>query len=108
MCVGMFLVQLDVTVVNVALPRIGAGLPGQQWVVDGYSVVLASLLLAGGTRGDQYGHRCVVLTGLVLFGAASLVCGLAPNSGVLVAGRAFQGLGGMAGRTGTDLVHDSR
>lgn len=97
MCVGMFLVQLDVTVVNVALPKIGTdlatSLPGQQWVVDGYAVVLASLLLAGGTLGDRYGHKRVVLTGLVLFGAASLVCGLAPSIGVLVGGRALQGLG---------------
>jgi len=97
MCVGMFLVLLDVTVVNVALPRIGAdlmtGLSGQQWVVDGYAVVLASVLLAGGTLGDRYGHKRVVLTGLTLFGAASLVCGLAPAVGVLVGGRAFQGLG---------------
>jgi len=97
MCVGMFLVLLDVTVVNVALPRIGAdlmtGLPGQQWVIDGYSVALASLLLAGGTLGDRFGHKRVVLAGLVLFGAASLVCGLAPGLAVLVAGRALQGLG---------------
>jgi DHA2 family methylenomycin A resistance protein-like MFS transporter len=97
MCVGMFLVQLDVTVVNVALPQIGArlatGLPGQQWVVDGYAVVLASLLLAGGTFGDRYGHKRVVLAGLGLFGVASLVCGAAPDVGVLIAGRALQGLG---------------
>src|SRR5438067_8042525 len=97
MCVGMFLVQLDVTVVNVALPKIGSdlgtSLQGQQWVVDGYSVVLASLLLAGGTLGDRYGHKRIVLTGLSLFGAASLLCGLAPSIGVLVAGRALQGLG---------------
>ncbi|MEV4313601.1 MFS transporter [Actinocrispum sp. NPDC049592] len=97
MCVGMFLVQLDVTVVNVALPQIAddlhTGLQGQQWVVDGYAVVLASLLLAGGTIGDRYGHKRVVLTGLALFGAASLVCGVAPNVGLLIAGRALQGLG---------------
>jgi MFS transporter, DHA2 family, methylenomycin A resistance protein len=97
MCVGMFLVQLDVTVVNVALPKIGTdlatSLEGQQWVVDGYSVVLASLLLACGTLGDRYGHKRIVLTGLGLFGAASLVCGVAPSIGLLVGGRAFQGLG---------------
>jgi DHA2 family methylenomycin A resistance protein-like MFS transporter len=97
MCVGMFLVQLDVTVVNVALPKIGTdlatSLQGQQWVVDGYSVILASLLLAGGTIGDRYGHKKLVITGMGLFGAASLVCGLAPTIGVLVGGRALQGLG---------------
>jgi DHA2 family methylenomycin A resistance protein-like MFS transporter len=97
MCVGMFLVQLDVTVVNVALPKIGSdlatSLQGQQWVVDGYSVVLASLLLAGGTLGDRYGHKRVVLTGLALFATASLLCGLAPGIGILIGGRALQGLG---------------
>ena len=97
MCVGMFLVQLDVTVVNVALPQIGTGLhttlQGQQWVVDGYAVVLASLLLAGGTFGDRYGHKRVVLTGLALFGVASSVCGLAPGIATLVGGRALQGIG---------------
>ncbi len=97
MCVGMFLVQLDVTVVNVALPDIraglGTGLAGQQWVIDAYAVVLASLLLVGGTVGDRYGHKRVVLTGMGLFGAASLACGLAPNVATLVAGRAVQGLG---------------
>ena len=97
MCVGMFLVQLDVTVVNVALPAIrtglATGLAGQQWVVDAYAVVLASLLLLGGTVGDRFGHKRVVLLGLGLFGAASLVCGLAPSVAVLVAARAMQGVG---------------
>jgi MFS transporter, DHA2 family, methylenomycin A resistance protein len=97
MCVGMFLVQLDVTVVNVALPAVrdglGTDLAGQQWVVDGYAVVLASLLLLGGSTGDRFGHRRIVLAGLVLFGVASLMCALAPGIGALVAGRAVQGLG---------------
>lgn len=97
MCVGMFLVQLDVTVVNVALPHIGAalgtGVAGMQWVVTGYSVVLAALLLTGGVLGDRRGHRRVVVTGLLVFGAASLGCALAPGIGVLVAGRVAQGLG---------------
>src|SRR3954470_22017077 len=95
MCVGMFLVQLDVTVVNVALPLIAddlhTGISGQQWVVAGYTVVLASLLLAGGTVGDRYGHKRVVITGLGVFGIASVVCGVAPGVGVLIAGRASQG-----------------
>jgi MFS transporter, DHA2 family, methylenomycin A resistance protein len=97
MCVGYFLVLLDVTIVNVALPTIGSGLgtsvSGLQWVVDGYAIALASLMLAGGTIGDLHGHKRVVLTGLALFGAASLVCGVASTSGVLVAGRVLQGVG---------------
>ncbi|MEU5263551.1 MFS transporter [Amycolatopsis sp. NPDC021455] len=97
MCAGMFLVQLDVTVVNVALPAIGtdlhAGLAAQQWVVDGYAIVLAALLLTGGALGDVFGHRRVVLAGFTLFGAASAACGLAGSAPWLVAARAGQGLG---------------
>lgn len=97
MCAGMFLVQLDVTVVNVALPTIGArlhaGLPTQQWIVDGYAVVLASLLLAGGAIGDVLGHRRIVLSGFAVFGLASAGCALAPSGAVLVAFRVVQGLG---------------
>ena len=97
MCAGYFLVLLDVTVVNVALPAVqagtGAGVAGLQWVVDGYAVALAALLLAAGALGDLRGHRRIVLLGLGLFGAASLACGLAPGVGVLVAARAVQGVG---------------
>jgi MFS transporter, DHA2 family, methylenomycin A resistance protein len=97
MCAGYFLVLLDVTIVNVALPQIGAGLgagvSGLQWVVDGYALALASLMLAGGTIGDLHGHRRVVLAGLVVFGVGSLVCGVAPSAGVLVAARVAQGVG---------------
>jgi DHA2 family methylenomycin A resistance protein-like MFS transporter len=97
MCVGYFLVLLDVTIVNVALPRIGSGLHANvselQWVVDGYALALASLMLAGGTVGDLHGHKRVVLAGLVVFGAASLACGLAPSIAALIAARAIQGLG---------------
>jgi MFS transporter, DHA2 family, methylenomycin A resistance protein len=97
MCVGYFLVLLDVTVVNVALPRLGVDLgsrvEGLQWVVDGYSVALASLLLAGGSIGDLLGHKPVVMTGLLVFGVASLACGGAPSTGFLVAGRVVQGAG---------------
>src|ERR687884_639846 len=70
MCVGYFLVLLDVTIVNVALPRIGAGVgasvSGLQWVVDGYALALASLMLAGGTAGDLHGHKRIVLGGLLV------------------------------------------
>ena len=97
MCVGYFLVLLDVTVVNVALPDIGGtldmGPAGLQWVVDGYALALAGLLLVGGTVGDVYGHRRVVLTGLGVFGLASLACGLAPDVGWLVGARFAQGVG---------------
>ncbi len=108
MCVGMFLVLLDVTVVNVALPHIGTGLhaslSGLQWVVDGYAVTLAALLLAGGTLGDLRGHKRVVLAGLGLFGVASLACGVAPSIGVLVGARALQGVGAALLLPGTVAV----
>jgi DHA2 family methylenomycin A resistance protein-like MFS transporter len=97
MCVGYFLVLLDVTIVNVALPSIGsdlgAGVSGLQWVVDGYAIALASLMLAGGTIGDLHGHKRVVLTGLATFGIASVGCGLAPGVGSLVGFRVLQGAG---------------
>jgi len=97
MCAGLFLVQLDVSIVNVALPSIRAELQpsaaGLQWVVDGYAIALASLMLAGGTMGDLYGHRRVVLAGLALFGVASAAASAAPTSGVLVAARVAQGVG---------------
>ena len=97
MCTGYFLVLLDVTIVNVALPRIGSDLGtdigGLQWVVDGYALALAALMLTSGTAGDLYGHRRVVLAGLVVFGAGSLACGLAPGVPALVAARVVQGVG---------------
>jgi DHA2 family methylenomycin A resistance protein-like MFS transporter len=97
MCVGYFLVLLDVTVVNVALPSIGddlgAGVGGLQWVVDGYAIALASLMLAGGIVGDLHGHKRVVLTGLAGFGLASLGCAVAPSAAVLVVFRILQGVG---------------
>jgi DHA2 family methylenomycin A resistance protein-like MFS transporter len=97
MCSGYFLVLLDVTIVNVALPRIGAslhaGVPALQWVVDAYAIALASLMLAGGTIGDLHGHKRVVLAGFGLFAAGSLACGLAPSAGALAGARAVQGVG---------------
>ncbi|WP_216903189.1 MFS transporter [Nocardia alni] len=98
MCAGMFLVLLDVTIVNVALPDIGRGLRADvamlQWVVDGYVVAIAGLLLAGGTLGDRIGHRRVLIAGFAVFGIASLVCAVAPGVGVLIAARVVQGVGG--------------
>ena len=97
MCVGYFLVLLDVTVVNVALPTIsrdlGSSVAGLQGVVIGYTVALALLLLPSGAVGDRIGHRPVVLAGLAVVGAGSLGCALAPTTAVLVAARVVQGLG---------------
>jgi DHA2 family methylenomycin A resistance protein-like MFS transporter len=97
LCVGIFLIQLDVTVVNVALPSLRVdlhtGLAGQQWVVGSYMITLAGLLLLCGMAGDRIGHRRVVLAGLSIFGLASLGCGAAPSIELLVAARAVQGIG---------------
>jgi DHA2 family methylenomycin A resistance protein-like MFS transporter len=97
MCVGMFLVLLDVTIVNVAVPRLradlGAGVASLQWIVDGYAIAIAALMLPCGDFGDRHGHKRVVLGGLALFGVGSLFAGLAPGPGVLVAARVVQGGG---------------
>jgi EmrB/QacA subfamily drug resistance transporter len=89
---------LDATAVNVALPAIGSelgsSLAGLQWTVTGYTLALAALILLGGSLGDRYGRRRVFLVGVVWFAVASLGCGLAPNTGVLVAARVLQGVGG--------------
>jgi DHA2 family methylenomycin A resistance protein-like MFS transporter len=91
------MVILDTTVVNVALPALATGLhtgtTGLQWVVDAYSLTFAALLLSAGALGDRRGAKSVFQTGLGLFVACSLVCGLAPSTGVLIAGRAAQGVG---------------
>jgi DHA2 family methylenomycin A resistance protein-like MFS transporter len=97
MCVGMFLVLLDVTIVNVALPTVRRSLEvspaGLQWVVDGYAVAIASLLLAGGSLGDRLGHRGIVLASLAVFGVASAGCGLAADPAMLIGARSVQGAG---------------
>jgi EmrB/QacA subfamily drug resistance transporter len=89
---------LDATVVNVALPTIGtdlgASVAGLQWIVNGYTLTLASLILVGGSLGDRFGRRRIFLIGIVWFAAASLLCGLAPTAPALVAARALQGVGG--------------
>lgn len=108
MCVGYFLVLLDATIVNVALPTLGyrlhAGVSGLQWVVDGYALALAGVMLTGGTVGDLRGHKRVVLSGLTLFGAASLGCGVAGSIGVLIACRVIQGVGAALMLPGTLAV----
>jgi EmrB/QacA subfamily drug resistance transporter len=91
------LALLDSTVVSVALPHIGAafhtGVSALQWVLTGYLLSLASLILLGGALGDRYGRRKVFVVGTAWFAAASLLCGVAPDIGVLVAARVLQGIG---------------
>jgi EmrB/QacA subfamily drug resistance transporter len=95
---GSTVVFLDSTVVNVALPAISdgldVGLAGQQWVVEAYALALVSLLLVGGSLGDQFGRRKVFVIGLVGFGATSILCALAPNEELLIGARALQGVAG--------------
>jgi EmrB/QacA subfamily drug resistance transporter len=96
-CSGQFMVILDASIVNIALPSIRGGLgftaTGLQWVVNAYLLTFGGFLLLGGRTADLFGRRRMLITGLFLFSAASLACGLAPTPGVLVAARAAQGLG---------------
>jgi MFS transporter, DHA2 family, methylenomycin A resistance protein len=100
LCLGFFVVQLDVTVVNVALEAIrrdlGGTLGDQQWVLDGYTLVLAAGMLGAGSSGDRFGVRRVYTVGMILFALASVACALAPGIGALVAARAAQGAGAAA------------
>ncbi|WP_370616678.1 MFS transporter [Mumia sp. Pv 4-285] len=95
---GSSMAMLDSTVVNVALPTIGddldADVGGLQWVVNGYTLALASLILLGGALGDRWGRRRVFVIGVLWFAAASLLCGVAPNIETLIAARVLQGVGG--------------
>jgi EmrB/QacA subfamily drug resistance transporter len=95
---SLFIVGLDTTVVNVALPSIGrdldAPISGLQWTVDAYTVVLASLLMLAGSIADRFGRKRIFLTGLCLFSVASLLCSLAPSIGFLVTFRVLQAVGG--------------
>jgi MFS transporter, DHA2 family, methylenomycin A resistance protein len=97
MSLGVLVAQIDTSVVNLAVKEIGAkldaGVTALQWVVDAYNLVYASLLLTAGTIADLYGRRRIFALGIALFTLGSLVCGLAPNAIVLVAGRAIAGLG---------------
>ncbi|MFF5705035.1 MFS transporter [Streptomyces sp. NPDC012794] len=95
---GSAMALLDSTVVNVALPRIGrdlgADLAVLQWTVNAYLLTLAGLILVGGALGDRFGRRRIFVLGVVWFAVGSLLCGLAPNAGILIAARALQGIGG--------------
>jgi MFS transporter, DHA2 family, methylenomycin A resistance protein len=97
---GFGLVQLDVTIVNVALPRIASelhtGVAALQWVVDAYALAFAVLLLSMGYLGDRLGSRRVYLGGMLLFALASIFCGCSTNASMLIAGRMLQGIGAAA------------
>jgi EmrB/QacA subfamily drug resistance transporter len=98
LCLGVLMIVLDSTVVNVALPSIKTDLGFNDstlaWVVNGYMLTFGGFLLLGGRLGDLFGHRRLFLIGLAVFTLASLACGLSAGQGVLVAARAIQGLGG--------------
>ncbi|MFA1551652.1 MFS transporter [Actinomadura chokoriensis] len=95
---GSGVALLDSTVVNVALPALGrdlhADVAGLQWTVNAYTLTLAGFILLGGSLGDRFGRRRVFLIGVVWFATASVLCGLAPNIGLLIVSRALQGFGG--------------
>jgi EmrB/QacA subfamily drug resistance transporter len=97
-CMSLLIVGLDTTIVNVALPSIRrelhASVSGLQWTIDAYTLVLASLLMLAGSTADRIGRRRVFQTGLVVFSLGSLLCGLAPSLGTLVAARVLQATGG--------------
>ena len=97
-CVAQFMVILDLSIVNVALPSIQSSLgfssPELQWVVDAYSITFAGFLLLGGRAADHLGQRRMFVTALLLFGLASLAGGLAPDRTTLIVARAGQGLAG--------------
>ncbi|WP_084269537.1 MFS transporter [Patulibacter minatonensis] len=99
-CLGTFMLLVDVTIVNVALPDMAidlkASFAGLQWVVDVYALALAALLLLVGSIADIVGRKRTYLVGLVVFVVASLACGLAPGEGTLIAARAVQGVGAAA------------
>jgi EmrB/QacA subfamily drug resistance transporter len=97
-CLSLFLVTMDITIVNLALPEIGrdlrASLAGLQWCIDGYTLVIASFLVLAGSIADRFGRRRVFQIGLVLFSAGSLLCSFAPSIETLVAARVVQAFGG--------------
>src|SRR5213080_2133143 len=98
LCLGSLMIVLDVTIVNVALPSIREDLGFSEtslaWVVNAYLLTYGGFLLLGGRLGDLFGHRRLFLSGITLFTAASLVCGLSTTQGMLIAARSVQGLGG--------------
>src|SRR5687767_14976331 len=97
MCFALFMIMLDNTVVNVALPSIQrdleASLSGLEWTVNAYTLSFAVLLVTGGRLGDLYGRRRMFLFGVVVFAGSSAAIGFSPSDAWLVAGRAVQGVG---------------
>src|SRR5947209_221883 len=97
-CTGVFMLLLDITIVNVALPYIQqafhASLSDLQWVIDAYALTLAAFLLTAGSIADLRGRRLVFSVGIVIFTLGSALCGLASNATFLSLSRAFQGIGG--------------
>ena len=96
--VAIFMLLVDLTIVNVALPNIASALGARfsdlQWVVDAYALALAAFLLTAGSLGDRIGRRAIFVVGIALFTVASLGCGLSTSSGMLIGFRALQGVGG--------------
>lgn len=101
LCLGVLMIVLDTTIVNVALPSIKNDLKFSEtalvWVVNAYMLTFGGFLLLGGRLGDLFGHRKLFLLGIVLFTVASLACGLANSQWLLITARAAQGLGGALG-----------
>src|SRR5437764_5606907 len=97
-CIGTFMLLLDITIVNVALPKIASDLKASfsdiQWVIDAYALTLASVLLTTGALADLLGRRLMFSIGLGLFAFTSLLCALSPSSLFLILARAGQGIGG--------------
>jgi EmrB/QacA subfamily drug resistance transporter len=99
-CLGAFMLLVDVTIVNVALPDmavdLGASFTALQWVINVYAIALAALLLGAGGLADRFDHRTVYVAGLFLFALSSFCCGIAPSSTALIVARGFQGAGAAA------------
>jgi EmrB/QacA subfamily drug resistance transporter len=97
LCLAAFIINLDTTIVNIALPslvrQLDASTRELQWIVDAYTLTFAALVLAAGSLGDRYGRKGALLTGLVVFGSATAVGGLVDSSGALIAVRAVMGVG---------------
>ncbi|MBU2713773.1 MFS transporter [Zooshikella harenae] len=97
-CLAFVIIQLDVTIVNVAIPSISmqldSDISGMQWIIDAYTLALAVVLLMAGVLGDRWGSRRIFLAGFSVFGFASLVCGMSTSTELLIAARAVQGFGG--------------
>src|SRR4051795_6309756 len=112
-CAGAFLAFLDTTIVNIAFPDISASFSGTgrdalSWVLDGYFVVIAALLVPAGGLADRFGHKRVFLAGIAAFTVFSLACAAAPSLETLIAARVLQGVGAaMVAPTSLAIVLDS-